>query len=88
MFEPMARSGLLGLFPTDVFLWRHLKEHLPRNVERLAPRREGSLAVICSNMLRRVRENAMRCTAVCLEVDGGRYRHLRQQRGTHDLILI
>jgi hypothetical protein len=36
-----------------------------------------------TNMLRRIRENVVRRTAVWLEMDGGRFEHLLQLRTAH-----
>jgi hypothetical protein len=59
----------------DVFLWGHLKDQvyavLPRTIEDLMATLQAAVTTVDSNMLRRVRENA-----VCLEMDGGRFENL------------
>jgi len=73
--------GLLGRRTnSDIFLWGYLKEHVyavsPRSIEDLMARLQAIVATVDSNMLRVVQENVLRLTAVCLEVDGGRFAHL------------
>jgi hypothetical protein len=46
-----------------------------RTVEDLVARLQGVVTNVDSNMLRRARDNAMGCTAVCLEMDGGLFDH-------------
>jgi hypothetical protein len=64
----------------DFFLWGHLKEQVyavpPRTIEDLVQRLQAGVTTVDAHMLRRVRENAVRRTAVCLEMDGGRFEHL------------
>jgi hypothetical protein len=40
-----------------------------------------------ANVLRRVREKAVRPTAVSLEIEAGRFEHLLQLRGAYGLII-
>jgi hypothetical protein len=73
--------GLLGRQTnSDIFLWGYLKEHVysvsPRSIEDLMARLQATVATVDSNMLRVVQENVLRRTAVCLEVDGGRFARL------------
>jgi hypothetical protein len=64
----------------DFFLWGHLKEQVytvpPRTIEDLVARLQAVVRTVDTNMLRRVQENAMQRTAVCLEMDGGHFEHL------------
>jgi hypothetical protein len=64
----------------DFFLWGHLKEQVyavsPRTIEDLVEGLQAAMTTVNAKMLRRVRENAMRRTAVCLGMDGGRFEHL------------
>jgi hypothetical protein len=39
-------------------------------------RLQATVTTVDANMWRRVLENAVRRTAVCLEMDGGRFEHL------------
>jgi hypothetical protein len=68
------------LTPVDFFVWGNLKEHVylvpHRTIEDLVGRLQEAVTMVDANMLRRVRENAVRRTAVCLETDGGRFDHL------------
>jgi hypothetical protein len=75
--------GLLGspdLTPMEVFLWGHLKEQVyavpPRTIEDLVARLQAAVTTVDANILRCVRQNAVRRAAVCLEMDGGRFEHL------------
>jgi hypothetical protein len=61
------------LTPMDFFLWGHLKEQVyavpPRTIEDLVVRLQAAVTtVVDANMLRRVRGNAVRRTAFCLEM--------------------
>jgi hypothetical protein len=60
----------------DFFVWGRLKEQdsavPPRTIEDLVARLQTAVTTADANMLRRVRENAVRRTAVCLEMDEGR----------------
>jgi hypothetical protein len=60
--------------------WRHLKDDVyalpPRTIEDVV----AAVTTVEANMLRRVRENAVRRTALCLEMDGGRLEHLLTTR--------
>jgi hypothetical protein len=73
MASSVAGSNSDGFF----FLWGHLKEQVyavpPKTIEDLVARLEAALKKIDANMLRHVRENAVRRTAVCLEMDGGHF---------------
>jgi hypothetical protein len=64
----------------DFFLWGHLKEQVyavpPRTIEDLVARPQAAVTTVDANMLRRVRENAVRRTDVCLEMGGGRFENL------------
>jgi hypothetical protein len=64
---------------TPMFLWGHLKDHVyvnpSRTIEDLVAR-PSSCDKVDANMLRRVRQNAVRGTAVWFEVYGGRFEHL------------
>jgi hypothetical protein len=64
----------------DILLWGHLKEHVsavpPRTIEDLVARLQAAVTTVDENMLRCVRENAVRRTAVRLEMDGGRFEEL------------
>jgi hypothetical protein len=68
------------LTPMDFVLWGHLKEHVyavhPTTIEDVMARLQVTVTTVDSNMLRCVRENAVRRTAVCLEMDGGRFERL------------
>jgi hypothetical protein len=72
----VAGSNSDGFF----FLWGHLKEQVytvpPRTIEDLVARLQAAVTTVDANMLRRVPENAVRRTAVCLEMDGDRFEHL------------
>jgi hypothetical protein len=49
----------------------------PRTIEEPLARLQAAGTTVDANMLRRVRENAVRRTVVCLEMDGGRrFEHL------------
>jgi hypothetical protein len=62
--------------PMDFFLWGHLKEQVytvpSRTIEDLVARLQAAVTTVDANMLRRARENVVRCTAVSL----GRFEHL------------
>jgi hypothetical protein len=62
----------------DLTAMEHLKEHgyaaSPRTIEDLVARLQATVAA--ANMLRRVLENSVQRTAVCLELDKGRFEHL------------
>jgi hypothetical protein len=63
----------------DVFLWGLLKVHFysdpSRTVEDLAARRQAAVAT-ADAISRRVGKNAVWRTAVCLEMDGGRFENI------------
>jgi hypothetical protein len=63
------------LSPMDLCLWGHLKGLVyavsHRIIEDLVARLQTTLTAVEGNMLRRVPENAVRLTAVCLHMDGG-----------------
>jgi hypothetical protein len=44
---------------------------------------QAGVTAVDANMLRRIRENVVRRTAVWIEMDGGRFEHLRQLRTAH-----
>jgi hypothetical protein len=48
----------------------------PRTIEDLVARLQAAATSVDANMLRCVRENAVRRTAVCLEMYGGRFENL------------
>jgi hypothetical protein len=50
-------------------------------------RLQPAATTVDASMLRRVPENAVRPTTVCLEVDGDRFEHLLLLRGAHVLII-
>jgi hypothetical protein len=58
----------------------------PRTVEDLVARLWAPVTAVDANMLRRVQENAMWCTAFCLEIYRGHFRHLPEPWCTHCLI--
>jgi hypothetical protein len=62
------------LTPVDSFLCEPLKKHIhevsPRTAENLVARFQAVVRRVDANMLRRVRCNAVRRSAVCLETDG------------------
>jgi hypothetical protein len=66
--------------PMDFLLWGHLKEQVyglpPRNTEDLVARLQAAVTTVDANMLRRVRENDVRRTVICLEMDGGSFVHV------------
>jgi hypothetical protein len=70
-------TSATDLIPIDFrfFLWGHLKEHdyavPPRTIEDLVERLQATTTSVDANMLRRVRENVLRRSAVCLEMEGG-----------------
>jgi hypothetical protein len=83
----IGRGGLIAwpprspdLTPIDIFLWGHLKEQVYavplRTIDELVEKLQAAVITDDANMLRRVRDNAMRRTAVCLEIDGSRVEHL------------
>jgi hypothetical protein len=75
-------TSATDLIPIDFsfFLWGHLKEHdyavPPRTIEDLVERLQAAMTSVDANMLRRVRENVLRRSAVCLEMEGGRFERL------------
>jgi hypothetical protein len=64
----------------DFFLRGHLKEQVyavrPMTIEDLVARLQAAVTTVDANMLRRVRENAVRRTAICLQMDGGRFEYI------------
>jgi hypothetical protein len=64
----------------DFILWVHLKKHVyavpSRTIEDLVGRLQAAVTTVDTNLLRRVRENAVRRTAVYLEMDGGCFERL------------
>jgi hypothetical protein len=80
-----------GLTPTDFFLWGHLKEHVyavpPGPIEDLAETLKAAVTEVDANMLRRVSENGVRHTAVCLEIDVDLFEHLLEIQGADGLII-
>jgi hypothetical protein len=68
------------LTPMEFFLWGNLKEQIyavpPWTSEDFVARLQAAVTTVDANMLRRVRENAVRRTAVCLIMDGGHFEHL------------
>jgi hypothetical protein len=79
------------LSPMDFSLWRHLKENmhavLPRNIEDLEAGIQDAATAVLVNMLRRVRDNTVRRTAACLEMDEAHFERLLRLRGSHGLII-
>jgi hypothetical protein len=71
---------LSDLTPMGFFLWGHLKEQVyavpPRTMKDLMARLQAPVTTVNANMLRRVQENAVLCTVVCLDMDGGCFEHL------------
>jgi hypothetical protein len=61
----------------DFFLWGQLKKKIyevpPRTIEDLVAKLQAAVTTVDANMLRYVRQNAARRTAVGLEIDGGRW---------------
>jgi hypothetical protein len=45
-------------------------------MEDLVARFQAAVTTVDANMLRRAQENAVRRTAVCLEMEGGRFEHV------------
>jgi hypothetical protein len=72
--------SVAGSDSDEFFLWGHLKEQVYavplRTIEDLVARLQAAVTMVDANMLRRVRENAVRRTAVYLEMDGGRFENL------------
>jgi hypothetical protein len=64
----------------DFFLWEHLKKPVyavsPTIIEDLVARLQAAVTTADVNMLGHVRDNAMQRTAICLEKDKGRFKHL------------
>jgi hypothetical protein len=48
----------------------------PRTIENFVARLQAAVTKVDVNILRRVRENAVRRTAVCLEMDGDGFQYL------------
>jgi hypothetical protein len=69
-------SSVAGSNSHGLFLREHLKESgyaVPSwTIEGLVAGFQVAVTTVVANMLRRVRENAVRCTAVCFEKDGSR----------------
>jgi hypothetical protein len=57
-------------------LRKHVYAVPPRTIEDLVEKLKAAVTTVDANMLRRVRENAVWRTAVCLEMDGGCFEHL------------
>jgi hypothetical protein len=47
----------------------------PRTIEDLVVGLHAAVTMVNANMLRRAWENSARGTAICLEMDGGRFEH-------------
>jgi hypothetical protein len=87
---PKEVIGLIGpivwlsrspdLTPINFILWGHPNEHVyalpPRTIEDLVARLQAAMTTADVNMLRNIRENAVRRTAVCPEIDGGLFERL------------
>jgi hypothetical protein len=56
-----------------------------RTIEDIVARFQAAMITAGAKMLRRVRQNSARRTAVCFEMDEGRYDHQLCLRGTRDL---
>jgi hypothetical protein len=71
---------LADLTPVDLFLWGHAKKYVYADtrmtIEDLVAILHVAVTMVDANMLRRVRENAVRRTAVCHQMDGGGFQHL------------
>lgn len=76
--------------PKDIFLSGHLKEQVcvipNRTIECLLARFQAAARTVDANTLGRVLGKAMRSTAVCLEIDGGRFEQLLLTKKRHVLI--
>jgi hypothetical protein len=74
--------GLLGrrILLRCFFLWGHLTEHVyavsPTIIEDHMARPEAPVTAVDANMLRRVTENSVQRTTVCLGMDEGRFGHI------------
>jgi hypothetical protein len=59
----------------DISLWEHLKMHVyavpTRTLGDVLARTQAFVTMVDANMLRRVKQNAIRRIAVFLETDGG-----------------
>jgi hypothetical protein len=63
----------------DSFLWEKLKEHVsavPLSITEDLMVRFQEAVTNDANMLRHVQENSVQHTAVCLDTDGGCFKHL------------
>jgi hypothetical protein len=62
------------------FLRGRLKEHVyavpARTIEDLMERHQRAVITVDAKMIRHVRENSWRRTAVCIEVDRGRFENV------------
>jgi hypothetical protein len=71
---------LLGITPVGFSLWGHLYKDVyavsPRIIKDLIEGLKAAVTIVDATMLKCVQENAMWCTAICLEVDGGCFEHL------------
>jgi hypothetical protein len=78
-------SRLHGLFSHQIYLqqifscgdtWRSIYEVPPRTIEDLVARLQAAVTMVNANLLRLVHENAVWCTAICLEMDKGCFEQL------------
>jgi hypothetical protein len=69
-----------GSIPDGFFPWGHLKDYLyavpPKTIEVIAARFRPDVTTVDANVLRRVQENAVRRTAVCIRTVGDRFEQL------------
>jgi hypothetical protein len=83
----IGRGGLItwplrwpDLTPMKLFLWTDLKEYVYavclRTIKDLVARLQAAVTTVDTNKLGRVRENSVRSTVVCLEVDRGRSKQI------------
>jgi hypothetical protein len=70
----------------------HLKDHvyavLRRTIEDLVARIQTAVATVDANILRSVLGNSVCCTAVCVEMDCGRFGYQLKLRGVHGSIVL
>jgi hypothetical protein len=61
----------------NFFMWKQLEEHiyvcLQRTIEYLALSTQAAVTAVDENVIRCIRENVMRCTALCFEREKGRF---------------
>jgi hypothetical protein len=80
------------LTPIDFLLRGNVKEHVyavpSRAIEELVARLQAAVITVDVKMLRHVRQNSVRRTAVCFEMDGGRFDHQLCLRDIRDLIIL